>query len=82
MKIRSISVSKFEPVDENESSKANRRTPASFDASSSNRLQDAELQKMTDQGKCLSMHQPYASLLVAGIKKYVSTFLELLQKSN
>ena len=35
------------------------------------RLQDGELQKMSDAGKCLSMHQPYASLLVAGIKKYV-----------
>ncbi|EFX82942.1 hypothetical protein DAPPUDRAFT_315992 [Daphnia pulex] len=34
------------------------------------RVQDAELQKMSDSGKCLSMHQPYASLLVAGIKKH------------
>lgn len=33
------------------------------------RVQDAELQKMSDPGKCLSLHQPYASLLVAGIKK-------------
>jgi len=32
------------------------------------RIQDTELQKMSDQGKCLSMHQPYASLLIAGIK--------------
>lgn len=32
------------------------------------RVQDTELQKMSDQGKCLSMHQPYASLLIAGIK--------------
>ena len=31
--------------------------------SSSNKLrvQDAELQKMSDPGKCLSMHQPYVS---------------------
>lgn len=33
------------------------------------RVQDVELQKMSDPGKCLSMHQPYASLLVTGIKK-------------
>lgn len=34
------------------------------------RLQDAELQEMSDQGLCLSIHQPYASFLVAGIKKH------------
>jgi len=39
-------------------------------AESKQRLQDAELQKMSDQGKCLSMHQPYASLLIAGIKMH------------
>lgn len=33
------------------------------------RLQDAELQQMTDGGWCLSMHQPWASLLVKGIKR-------------
>lgn len=32
------------------------------------RIQDAELQEMSDTGKCLSMHQPWASLLVEGIK--------------
>jgi len=32
------------------------------------RLQDGELQEMRDDGMCLSMHQPWASLLVAGIK--------------
>jgi hypothetical protein len=32
------------------------------------RLQDQELQEMKDDGMCLSMHQPWASLLVAGIK--------------
>ncbi len=41
------------------------------------RLQDAELQKMSDQGKCLSLHQPYASLLVAGIKKCTSSTFSL-----
>ncbi|XP_028416961.1 activating signal cointegrator 1-like [Dendronephthya gigantea] len=33
------------------------------------RIQDKELLEMTDEGKCLSMHQPWASLLVCGIKK-------------
>ncbi|KAI4879581.1 hypothetical protein NFI96_026535 [Prochilodus magdalenae] len=33
------------------------------------RLQDKELQEMTDGGWCLSMHQPWASLLVYGIKR-------------
>ncbi|KAH0547050.1 activating signal cointegrator 1 [Cotesia glomerata] len=32
------------------------------------RIQDKELLDMVDEGYCLSMHQPYASLLVAGIK--------------
>lgn len=34
------------------------------------RLQDKELQQMSDHGMCLSMHQPWASLLVKGIKKH------------
>ncbi|KAG7468279.1 hypothetical protein MATL_G00141340 [Megalops atlanticus] len=33
------------------------------------RLQDRELQEMADGGWCLSMHQPWASLLVKGIKR-------------
>ncbi|XP_075713946.1 activating signal cointegrator 1 [Rhinoderma darwinii] len=33
------------------------------------RIQDRELQEISDQGMCLSMHQPWASLLVAGIKR-------------
>lgn len=32
------------------------------------RIQDKEYLEMFDQGLCLSMHQPYASLLMAGIK--------------
>ncbi|XP_022329612.2 activating signal cointegrator 1-like [Crassostrea virginica] len=32
------------------------------------RLQDRELQEMSDEGMCLSMHQPWATLLVQGIK--------------
>jgi hypothetical protein len=34
------------------------------------RLQDPELQEMSDQGVCLSVQQPYASLLVNGIKTH------------
>ncbi|CAH2273433.1 activating signal cointegrator 1 isoform X1 [Pelobates cultripes] len=33
------------------------------------RIQDKELQEISDLGMCLSMHQPWASLLVAGIKR-------------
>ena len=36
------------------------------------RLQDRELREMSDEGTCLSMHQPWASLLVRGIKQYVA----------
>jgi hypothetical protein len=32
------------------------------------RVQDRELIEMLDEGYCLSMHQPWASLLAAGIK--------------
>ncbi len=34
-----------------------------------NRLQDNTLQELKDEGMCLSLHQPWASLLVNGIKK-------------
>lgn len=34
------------------------------------KVQDQEFLEMSDLKNCLSMHQPYASLLVAGIKKY------------
>ena len=33
------------------------------------RLQDADLRELRDEGLCLSMHQPWASLLIAGIKR-------------
>lgn len=33
-----------------------------------NRVQDKEFQEMSDLKSCLSMHQPWASLLIAGIK--------------
>lgn len=41
----------------------------------SSRIQDRELQEMSDEGMCMSMHQPWASLLVAGIKMYVLPLL-------
>jgi len=34
------------------------------------RIQDKELMQMTDDGMCLSMHQPWASLLIRGIKMH------------
>ncbi|KAI9556441.1 hypothetical protein GHT06_016229 [Daphnia sinensis] len=58
----------YDTVLENSSSQPNRTTISKNDEKV--RVQDAELQKMSDPGKCLSMHQPYASLLVAGIKKH------------
>ncbi|NXA33149.1 TRIP4 protein, partial [Eudromia elegans] len=33
------------------------------------RIQDRELQEISDDGWCLSMHQPWASMLVRGIKR-------------
>jgi activating signal cointegrator 1 len=35
-----------------------------------NRVQDKEFQEMSDLRCCLSMHQPYASLLISGIKRH------------
>lgn len=35
-----------------------------------NRVQDKELLEVSDMRNCMSMHQPWASLLVAGIKKH------------
>ena len=39
------------------------------------RLQDKELQEVVDNGMCLSMHQPWASLLTHGIKMCVRVFM-------
>lgn len=39
-----------------------------------NRVQDKELLEMQDMRQCLSMHQPWASLLVAGIKSEYTIF--------
>lgn len=35
-----------------------------------NRVQDKEFQEMSDMKCCMSMHQPWASLLIAGIKMH------------
>lgn len=35
------------------------------------RIQDSELQEMVDSGNCLSVSQPFASLIVEGIKSLV-----------
>ncbi|XP_067125576.1 activating signal cointegrator 1-like, partial [Centruroides vittatus] len=34
------------------------------------RIQDTELQKMSDEGMCLSVQQPWASFLISGIKQH------------
>ena len=52
------------------SKRAGKRLGRSVGVASS-RLQDRSLQEMRDEGCCLSMHQPWASLLVAGIKRSV-----------
>eukprot|EP00794_Sanderia_malayensis_P005925 gene5925-6611_t len=49
--------------------KAERSSNASVNKKNAFRLQDEEMQKVSDKGMCLSMHQPWASLLVMGIKK-------------
>lgn len=41
------------------------------------RLQDKALQEMRDDGVCLSMHQPWATLLIAGIKRWVVLLLQM-----
>ncbi|XP_040269700.1 activating signal cointegrator 1 [Bufo bufo] len=53
------------------SATSNRKRTGIEDADERSRLriQDRELQEISDQGMCLSMHQPWASLLVAGIKR-------------
>lgn len=34
------------------------------------KVQDKEFLEIADMRNCMSMHQPWASLLIAGIKKY------------
>lgn len=45
--------------------KAGNETPVLW----SSRLQDSELQEMVDSGNSLSIAQPYASLIIEGIKR-------------
>lgn len=35
------------------------------------KIQDRDLQEMKDDGMCLTMHQPWATLLIRGLKKLV-----------
>lgn len=46
------------------------KSKTGFSVVESFRPANEQLQEIVDTGMCLSMHQPYASLLVAGIKKY------------
>lgn len=50
-----------------DSKKSRKLNPTS---SGCNRIQDKEYLEMVDEGLCLSLHQPYASLLTAGIKTH------------
>lgn len=50
--------------------KSNKMMKADANNNAMFRLQDQALQEMKDDGMCLSMHQPWASLLVMGIKKH------------
>ncbi|ESO92590.1 hypothetical protein LOTGIDRAFT_162501 [Lottia gigantea] len=61
---------KYVPVGESYSDKATNlnNTNSPFKHKSTSRIQDKELLEMSDEGMCMSMHQPYASLLVKGIK--------------
>lgn len=43
---------------------------SNFKTSDNMRIQDKEYLEMVDEGRCLSMHQPWASLLVSGIKRH------------
>ncbi|XP_014472174.1 PREDICTED: activating signal cointegrator 1 isoform X2 [Dinoponera quadriceps] len=58
---------KFVGMETFKSSRENRENPMWNIVS---KVQDKEFLEMSDQGLCLSLHQPYASLLVAGIKTH------------
>ena len=49
----------------NQNDKNSTKKKTSF---SKNRVQDDRLKEMFDEGTCLTMHQPWASLLIKGIK--------------
>jgi activating signal cointegrator 1 len=55
---------------EDKSKKLNKQSIALNEKENNYRIQDQGLQEMKDDGMCLSMHQPWASLLIAGIKKH------------
>jgi len=62
----------FHPAERDETSEETRPKNVWKGSSTNNhkkRLQDNQLQEISDQGMCMSMHQPWASLLVHGIKK-------------
>lgn len=42
-----------------------------------NRVKDKQLMEMQDMRQCISLHQPWASLLVAGIKKYIQIYFNI-----
>ncbi|XP_078034387.1 activating signal cointegrator 1 [Augochlora pura] len=46
------------------------KTRSNVSSATKNVIQDKEYLEMSDLGVCLSLHQPYASLLVAGIKMH------------
>ena len=46
------------------------------------RLQDKSLQEMRDDGVCLSMHQPWATLLIVGIKRWVGHLVIAFEVRN
>ncbi|XP_054278390.1 activating signal cointegrator 1-like [Macrosteles quadrilineatus] len=47
-----------------------RRGSGTRAATSGTKVQDKEFQEMVDLGLCLSLHQPYASLLATGVKEH------------
>ncbi|XP_065188742.1 activating signal cointegrator 1-like [Sycon ciliatum] len=55
-------------VDEQKTKRTHQAAP-SANSHGRVRIQDKELLEMRDEGACLSMHQPWATLLVAGIKR-------------
>ena len=56
--------------------KAASRGSTAYEAKKALRIQDRELQEMSDAGMCLSMHQPWAHLLVKGIKMLVPIIIQ------
>uniref|UniRef100_A0A0X3NQB4 Activating signal cointegrator 1 n=1 Tax=Schistocephalus solidus TaxID=70667 RepID=A0A0X3NQB4_SCHSO len=54
---------------DSESRMAQRRKRGANGQSTPGRVQDSEQNRLIDNGFCLSMHQPWASLLVRGIKR-------------